>query len=443
MGYLTQSYHNDNLICINLHIIVTMKKYITFWICLLYTAIAWAQADTIQKIIPGRKNTTEQQKKPYVILISADGFRYDYAKRYQAKNLLALSAGGVRAKSMVPSYPSVTFPNHYALVSGLYPSHSGLVNNAFYAPDRHETYFMGDKAKVADGSWYGGSPLWVLAEQQHMLSASFYWVASEADIQDIRPTYYYTYNEQIDIHNRINAVVNWLNLSAEDRPHFITFYFPQVDHAGHMNGPESLETGHEVHFVDSAINELTKAVKTTGLDVNFVFVSDHGMTKIDQDHPIDIPAAIDTSKFIISGDGTLVELYAKNKADIPATYESLKQQSADYDVYLKTNVPAKLHYSQTDDWHNRIGDILLIPHHPKVFNLYIRKPHPGWHGFDPTIVKDMHATFFAWGPAFKQHKTIPAFENVEVFNLIKSILGLEYNGKVDGTDKLADDILIR
>jgi predicted AlkP superfamily pyrophosphatase or phosphodiesterase len=420
-----------------------MKKNLLFWICLLYTIVAFGQADTIQKNIPGRKNSIEQQKKPYVILISADGFRYDYAHKYKAKHLLDLSAAGVQAASMIPSYPSVTFPNHYALVSGLYPSHSGLVNNTFYAPDRHDFYSMSNKAKVADGSWYGGSPLWVISEQQHMLSASFYWVASEAAIQDIKPTYSYVYNEQINIHNRINAVVNWLNLPAEDRPHFITFYFPQVDHAGHMYGPDAPETGHEVHFVDSAVNELTKAVKATGLDVNFIFVSDHGMTNVDQDHPIGIPAAIDTSKFIVSGDGILVELYAKNKADIPATYNSLKQEAKDYDVYLKTDVPAKLHYSETDDWHNRMGNILLIPRYPKVFNLYIKKTHPGWHGYDPYVVKDMHATFLAWGPAFKPHTRIPSFENVDVFNLVKNILGLEYTGKVDGTDKLANDILIR
>ena len=422
---------------------VLMKKHATLLLFFLWAITAFGQTDTVQKIVPGRTNSLAQQKKPYVILISADGFRHDYVKKYQASHLLALSNKGVRAASMIPSYPSVTFPNHYALVSGLYPSHSGLVNNAFYDRNRHDSYFMSDKVKVADGSWYYGSPLWVLAEQQHMLSANFYWVASEAAIQNITPTYYYTYNEKISIHNRINEVVNWLNLPPEKRPHFITFYFPQVDHAGHMYGPDAPETGREVHFVDSAVNELTKAVKATGFDVNFIFVSDHGMTTVDKDHPIGIPAAIDTSKFIVSGDGILVELYAKDRADVKTTYNRLKQEAKDYDVYLKTNVPANLHYAQTDDWHNRIGDILLIPHYPRVFNLYNKKTHPRWHGYNPVLVKDMQATFLAWGPAFKPHTLIPAFENVNVFNLVKSILGLKYTGKVDGTDKLADDILIK
>ncbi|MBK0378620.1 alkaline phosphatase family protein [Mucilaginibacter segetis] len=421
-----------------------LKKILSLSVIVLLCLNAYSQqlVDTTQQVIAGRSNSAAQQQKPYVILISADGFRYDYAKKYHAENLLRLSNGGVSAASMVPSYPSVTFPNHYAMVTGLYPSHSGLVNNGFYDRDRKEFYNMGNKAKVADGTWYGGTPLWVLAEQQHMVSASFYWVASEAAIKNTRPSYYYIYNDKIDIHNRIAAVVNWLKLPPEKRPHLITFYFPQVDHAGHLYGPDAPETAHEVHYVDSAVNELYKAVKTTGLDVNFVFVADHGMTKVDKDHPIGIPAAIDTSKFIISGDGILVELYAKNKKYIQSTYRELKKEAKGYQVYLKTNMPAHLHYGTADDWHNRLGDIMLIPDYPKVFSLYNNKSiHPGWHGYDPAMVKDMHATFFAWGPAFKKNINIPAFPNVDVYNMISRLLGLKITGKVDGTNHLANEIL--
>lgn len=425
-----------------------MKKHsLALLLLLTFSINAFCQlpADITQKVVANRKNSAEQQKKPYVILISADGFRYDFAKRYNAQNLLRLRSGGVSASSMIPSYPSVTFPNHYAIISGLYPSHSGLVNNTFYDPARNDKYSMGNKAKVTDGTWYGGSPLWVLAEQQKMLSASFYWVASEAEIKGVRPTYYYNYSDQINIHDRIQAVVDWLKLPPAKRPHLITFYFPQVDHAAHLNDPESPEVEKEVLFVDSAVNELQKAVKTTGVkDVNFIFVSDHGMTRVDNQNPIGIPAAIDTAKFVVSGDGILVELYAKDKKYIQETYDALKKEAKDYDVYLKTNVPAHLHYGAKDDWHNRIGDILLIPYAPKVFNLYNKKSiNPGWHGYDPAVVKDMHASFYAWGPVFKKHQSIPAFENVSVFNLISRILGINHTEKIDGTNQLADKILIK
>ena len=133
-----------------------------------------AQSDTAQHVNLSGKNSIDQQKKPYVILISSDGFRYDYAKKYDAGHLLKLSKKGVRAASMIPSYPSLTFPNHYTIVTGLYPSHHGLVNNSFYDAAKDKRYSMSDNNAVRDGSWYGGTPLWVLAEQQQMLTASMF-----------------------------------------------------------------------------------------------------------------------------------------------------------------------------------------------------------------------------------------------------------------------------
>lgn len=418
-----------------------MKIKITFLLSLVCALTAFAQ-DTTQHIISNRKNSPAQEEKPYVIMISADGFRYDYAEKYHADHLLALANSGVKAASMIPCFPSVTFPNHYSMVTGLYPSHEGLVQNSFY--DRDLKRFYSYKGKTAsEGIWYGGTPLWVLAEQQQMETASFYWVGSEADIKGIYPTYYYKYNEKIPIGERIQTVVNWLKMPADKRPHLITFYFPQVDHEGHKHGPDSKEVENAVHFIDSSVYAMTQAVAATGLKVNFVFVSDHGMTSPDIDHPLPMPAAVDTSKYIVSGDGILVELYAKNPDNIQKTYEELKKSADGYDVYLRVNAPAHLHYSKSDDWHNRIGDILLIPKWPKVFNLYNRKPDPGWHGYDSDVVKDMHATFFAWGPAFKPHSEISSFPNVDIYPMITRILGLDYSEKIDGTKQLANEVLLK
>jgi predicted AlkP superfamily pyrophosphatase or phosphodiesterase len=398
-----------------------------------------AQADTTQHITKGRKNAAAQQQKPYVILISADGFRYDYAEKYRAENLLRLSNSGVRAASMIPSFPSVTFPNHYTLVTGLYPSHHGLVGNSFYDPGKNASYSMGDKNKVRDSSWYGGTPLWVLAEQQHMLAASLFWVGSEAAEKGIRPTYYYDYNEQIPVSRRIQIVKEWLSLPAEQRPHLITFYLSEPDHAGHRYGPEAPETAQAVRMVDSVINQLTIAVKATGLPVNFVFVADHGMTAVDREHPLPMPAAIDPAKFIIPSSGTMIDLHAKNKVDIMPVYEQLKKDEKDYKVYLKTNMPEHFHYGANDDKYNRIGDILVIPEWPKVFSN--RKPGAGYHGFDPAQVKDMHATFFAWGPNFKSGLKIPAFENVNVYPMISELLKLEITEPIDGKKEVLHNLL--
>jgi predicted AlkP superfamily pyrophosphatase or phosphodiesterase len=400
-----------------------------------------AQVDTLQKVIEGRRNSVDQQKKPYVILISADGFRYDYAEKHQAKNLLALSSQGVRAASLIPSFPSLTFPNHYTIVTGMYPSHHGLVNNNFYDPQRKEIYGMSKKALVEDGTWYGGIPLWVLAEQQQMLSASFYWVGSEAPIQGIFPSYYYKYNEKIDIDKRIKVVVDWLSLPEESRPHLITFYFPEVDHDGHIYGPDATETRDAVRTLDASIYKLTEAVKSTGVPVNFIFVADHGMTNVDTVNTLSLPANIDTSKFIIASEGNVVSMTAKNRADIITTYNKLKEQENNYTVYLKKTLPSRYHFKQRDDKFNRIGDIIVIPKWPKVFNLRNRKINVGWHGYDPWLVKDMHATFFAWGPAFKKNIIIPSFQNIHVYPMVTELLDLKYAHKIDGKKKVLKKIL--
>jgi predicted AlkP superfamily pyrophosphatase or phosphodiesterase len=408
---------------------------------LLFVQFLPAQPDTTQKIIDGRKNSPEQQQKPYVILISIDGFRYDYAEKHGAKNLLKLSSQGISAGYMMPSYPSLTFPNHYSLVTGMHPSHHGLVNNHFYEPASKDFYSMRIPEAVKDGKWYGGTPLWVLADQQQMLSASFYWVGSEADIQGIHPTYYYNYNEVIPIEQRIQTVVDWLSLPADRRPHLITFYFPEVDHKGHSHGPDAPETRDAVQWVDASIKKLANAVSKTGLPVNFIIVSDHGMTLVDTVNTLSIPPVIDTSQFIIPRGAELLSLYAKNKDDVLPAYRALKKAEKNFTVYLKEEMPEHLRYGAKDDRLNRIGDILLVAKWPKIFHSSSRKPNPGAHGFDPVHVKDMHTIFYAWGPAFKKGLKIPEVRNIDVYPLVTKILGLHYSHEIDGNPELAEKIL--
>jgi len=419
---------------------ITLKKYLLLQFGLLLYCCAFGQGtDTTQQVVPGRLNSITQQKKPYVIMISVDGMRYDYATKFNASHLLALGRTGVKAEYMIPSYPSVTFPNHYSLVTGLYPSHHGIVGNKFYDRSFKANYSTKGKT-VLEGKWYGGTPLWVLAEEQQMLTASFYWVGSEAPVRGILPTYYYKYNEKISIHERIQAVVNWLKLPAEKRPHLITFYFPEVDHAGHNFGPESPQARQAVKLIDSAVYELNKAVKTTGLPVSFVLVADHGMTPVDTAHPLAVPA-LDTAKFNILSEGELVHIYAKDTSAITKTYQELQRQAVNYHAYLRTNTPLTWNYNKANDRFNRIADILLVPAPHNVFAAGNHKVNPGAHGYDPALVKDMMATFMAWGPAFKTNLTIPAFKNVNVYPIVTQILSLKQGAPIDGTPATANQIL--
>lgn len=404
-----------------------------------FAAKLYAQ-DITQQIVPGRKNAVTQLDKPYVILISADGFRYDYADKYQAKYLLNLRKTGAMAESMIPSFPSVTYPNHYTVATGLYPSHHGLVYNQFYDRKRKATYNIADRKTVEDGTWYGGTPLWVLAEQQGMLSASYQFVGTEAAIKETYPTYWYKYNSKNDIDKNIDIVINWLKLPEETRPHFISFYIGDVDHAGHVYGPDAPETDAAVHFVDRAIATMTQKVNALGLPVNFIFLADHGMANVDTLTRINIAAMIDTAKFIMRGGNTSLHLYAKQTTDIRTTYEMLKKKAGGFTVYLRENIPAKWHFSKSDDRFNRIGDIFIVPDYPKVLSGYEDHISPGAHGFDPAV-KEMHASFYAWGPQIKKGITIPSFENVHVYPLVCRLLGLTYSEKIDGDAKVLENIV--
>ena len=416
-----------------------MQKISIAFIFLLFAEALHAQ-DTIQQIVAGRKNAAAQINKPYVILISADGFRFDYADKYHAVNLLQLRQSGVKAKSMIPVFPSVTFPNHFSIATGMYPAHHGLVYNQFYDRNRKATYSMSDRNTVEDASWYGGTPLWVLAEQQGMISASYYFVGTEAPIQQTYPTYWYKFGENTNINYRIDKVIDWLKLPEDVRPHFITFYISNVDHDGHMYGPDAPQTEAAVKFVDKAIGSMVEKVNALGLPVNFIFLADHGMANVDTVTRINIATMIDTARFIIRGGGTSLHLYAKNAADILPTYEALKKKENNFTVYLRDKIPAKWHYSKSDDLFNRIGDIFVVPTYPKVLSGYTNRISPGAHGFDPAM-KEMHASFYAWGPQIKKGKTIRSFENIHVYPLVCQLLGLTYSKKIDGNLKVLKKIL--
>jgi predicted AlkP superfamily pyrophosphatase or phosphodiesterase len=413
--------------------------------CLLlwtFAVLEYAVAqDTTQHVVGGRRNSPEQQRKPYLILISADGFRYDLVEKYHAEHLLAFRDQGVKADFLQACYPSLTFPNHYSIITGCYPAHNGLVDNNFFDPKRSSGYSMSNKKAVADSSWYGGTPLWVLAESNQMITASFYWVASESAIQGIRPTYYFLYNDKISMEDRIHTVTEWLELPPENRPHLITFYFPEVDHQEHLHGPDSKEAEAAVHFVDESVAKLVASVQKLGLPVSFVFLADHGMMQVDNEHSLPLPAAIDTTQFVVPPGGALLHLYAKDRKFIETTYKALKSQATDFDVYLAGEMPARWHYNTAEDRFGRIGDILLIAHPGKIFNINNRHVPLGEHGYDP-FLPQMHASFYAWGPAFKAHMTIPGFENIHVYPMIADLLGLPVKEPIDGSLSVLSGILV-
>src|ERR1700683_4962807 len=249
-------------------------------LALLFAAISCARSQNISPVITVEHapNAAAQRAKHYVVLVSLDGFRYDYPKLYGATHLQSMAARGASAPDgMIPAYPSVTFPNHLTLITGLYPEHHGIVANIFYDPARQQRYAYSDSAAVQDGSWYSGVPLWSLAEQNGMRSACYFWPGSEAEIAGKRPSYYLKFDPLVPNDQRIDQVLAWLRLPAEQRPHFITLYMAELDGAGHEFGPDSPETADAVKFVGAEIAQIIAGLDTLHLPVDLIVVADHGM----------------------------------------------------------------------------------------------------------------------------------------------------------------------
>jgi predicted AlkP superfamily pyrophosphatase or phosphodiesterase len=412
---------------------------------LVFAAAGYAQTISPVITVDHGPNEPQQLSKPYVIMVSLDGFRYDYPKRYHASHLLALATSGAAApQGMIPSYPSVTFPNHYTIITGLYPEHHGIVANHFYDPARKETYSYHDSKAVADGTWYGGTPLWVLAEQQGMRSASFFWVGSEADIQKVRPTYYLKFDNAFPNGKRVEQVLAWLHLPPAQRPHFITLYFSDVDSAGHEYGPDSPEVADAVQKLDREIGKLEDGIRESKLPVDLIVVADHGMAKVEGPpvHLYDFGLQKSSFEQVV---GPL--LYPRSEEDAQNAYLALRGKSDKFEVYRRGEMPGRLHY----DSNPREGDPVIVPTGPYFITAGAgpEPEHPpvGAHGYDPSRMPEMKAIFFASGPDIRRGVSLPPFENVNVFPLIAKILGLDITtlktAPIDGQLTVLQPILKR
>lgn len=385
---------------------------------------------------PGAENASSSLNKPYLVLVSIDGYRHDYTKKFSPPNLKKLSQEGVQAESLRPVYPSKTFPNHYSIVTGMTAEHHGIVSNEFRDPARDARYAIGDKKSVEDGSWYFGEPIWITAGLQGMLSASYFWVGAEADIAGAHPNYFYRYDDSVPVAERVDQVLEWLKLDPAKRPHFVSLYMETVDGAAHRYGVESAQLREAVAAVDTQIGRLREGLKALPFPVNLMVVSDHGMMDVDPKKVIDLdekPAAARIlSKFQAVGRGPQVLLYL-NKGESPAVLDEaegiLAKGARHYRVWRREKM-ARLNYASTP----RTGDLIIEPDQPYLvgFRAYAPSTVGANHGWDPLKNKAMHGIFYAEGPAFKEKFKLPTFDNIHIYPLMLEVLGLQQRVPIDG-----------
>ena len=386
--------------------------------------------------------------RPYVVLISFDGFSHEYVSLYDTPNLDKFILGGTSASRMVSSYPSKTFPNHYTMVTGLYPGNHGLIDNSFYDRQRKEVYRVSDRTKVEDEYYYGGTPLWQLVQQGGMKSASYFWVGSEAPVSGSFPDFYKIYDGKVPNEERINVVLDWLKLEEEERPNFVSLYFSFIDDVGHEYGPYSEEMAEAVVEADRLVGLLLDKMSSLSFKPNVILVSDHGMMPMDNDPdtfiPFDKLINLENPAFLGVNNGTHGHVYAitADNSQVDSLYNSLKLSAElGYGVYKHDNLPE--HWNFEND---RVGDIFMVADPGKYLtrssrNIDSWEEEWGTHGFDPYVCEEVGAIFYANGPNIAVNKKIEEFQNIHLYPLIAEIFGLTIP-EIDGRLEVLQPIIV-
>ena len=364
-----------------------------------------------------------------VVLVSIDGFRWDYLEKYKPPTLVALAAEGVRADGLIPQFPSKTFPNHYTIVTGLRLARHGIISNNMVAPDIPGRFGLRNRDVLSDARWWGGEPIWNTAEQQGLKASAMFWPGSEAPINGRRATYWTPYDDAMPNEARVAKTLEWLALPEDRRPAFLTVYFSDVDSAGHSAGPDSQEVRDAIARVDAAMSQLVKGVRASDVAdrVHFVVVSDHGMAELSAQRMILLDTLIDVETIDIIDWSPLVGLAARD-GNVERVYAALKGKHPALAVYKSAELPAKYGLAG----HPRLPPIVGIA--DEGWHVTSTRDMDRWsvgnghapggnHGYDPQL-KSMHGLFIANGARLQPGMRVRPFENIHIYEFMCALLGI-------------------
>ncbi|NXT51955.1 ENPP3 phosphodiesterase, partial [Pluvianellus socialis] len=367
---------------------------------------------------------------PPLILFSMDGFRAEYLQTWSSllPNIEKLKTCGTHSKYMRAVYPTKTFPNHYTIVTGLYPESHGIIDNSMYDVELDRNFSLSGTEKF-DPSWWKGQPVWLTAMYQNLKAGTFFWPGSDVAINGTYPTLYSVFNSSVSYEERISGILKWLDYTKSERPDFYTLYIEEPDSSGHSFGPVSGGVIKALQIADQAVGMLMEGLKQRNLHncVNLIVLADHGMEKTycrQLEYMTDYFNQID---FYIYP-GPAARIRAKN---IPKDYFSsklmtglfplaqCKRSPQHFKPYLTPNLPKRFHYANNI----RIDKVHLLVDRQwlAVRDGNYKGCDGGNHGYNNEF-KSMEAIFLAYGPSFKEKTEVDAFENIEVYNLMCDLL---------------------
>ncbi|KAL5572490.1 hypothetical protein UlMin_022087 [Ulmus minor] len=371
---------------------------------------------------------------PVVLLISSDGFRFGYQFKTSTPNIHRLIANGTEADlGLIPVFPTLTFPNHYSIVTGLYPAYHGIINNRFFDPVSGEVFTMSSH----EPKWWLGEPLWETVVKHGLKASTYFWPGSEVKKESwtCPKEFCQEYNGSVPFEERVDTVLSYFDLPSSEIPSFMTLYFEDPDHQGHQVGPDAPEITEAVGRIDSLIGKLIAGLEKRGVfdDVTVIMVGDHGMVGTCDKKLIfleDLGPWIEIPKDWVQYYTPLLAIRPPDGVEpsdvVKKINEGLNSGKVDngknLKVYLKEELPSRLHYSDSD----RIPPIIgLVGEGFKIEQKRTeRKECGGAHGYDNAFFS-MRTIFIGHGPQFARGRKIPSFENVQIYNLVTSILNIK------------------
>ncbi len=364
---------------------------------------------------------------PLLLLVSMDGFRWDYLDLYanETPTLRRLRDTGASSHGLIPVFPSNTFPNHYSIVTGLYPSNHGIINNQFFDPSTGRLFRAGPGGNVTENEWWHGEPIWVTAEKSGIRTAVSFWPGSEAEIKGLRPSFWRTFDPRASFEERFAEFRGWLALPAPERPQVITFYLEEANSFGHRFGPESRELAQAIQLLDAQLADLLNAIAAAHLEVNVVIVADHGMTPISRDRVVYLDDYLSLEDVQIDFDGPVAGLrpLQGNIDTLLAGFASLRHARA----FRIEDLPA---HFRIDPRNPRNPPVWIVP--DEGWEIYTRPRIAAWgdrfnkgdHGYDPAL-RSMHGIFIAHGPSIRNLRApLEAFENIHIYHLLCALAAL-------------------
>jgi len=363
-----------------------------------------------------------------LLLISIDGLRHDYLDLAETPALDRLINGGFKADSLHHVFPTKTFPTHYTIVTGRHPGTHGVVANSMWDPIRDARFSLGNRDAVMDGYWYeGGEPIWVTAEKQGLTAAAFFWPGTEARIHRTRPSFWKPYNARTPYDERVDQVLEWLDLPSDKRPDLITMYFSSVDSAGHRDGPRSEAAAQALADIDGHLLDLLHGLDDRGLldAMHILVTSDHGMASVDIDQYILLDEHLDLSQVRVSDWGPAGQIWAGDMG-AESVQKALSGAHPHLQVWQRDDIPARLHFGT----HHRVPDVLalgdlewMVSNTPYMIGR-TQFSLNGMHGWDPAYFK-MHGLFIAHGPAFGSGTRAPSLRSIDLYALMAHLLDIE------------------